>query len=151
VSDLGRITVAVEAVEDPEIPVTLADLGVLRAIEVDAAGVKVVLRPTRLGCPARDRMERDVSDAVRRVAGDVAVEVDWELAPWTDEDVSPAGKAALAEIGYALLLGGPARCPYCGSDDARRDGAFGGALCKSPFTCRSCGSTFDALRSSAQA
>lgn len=147
----AAVTAVVRTVEDPEVPVTLYDLGVLRDVVVGQDGVRVLLRPTRLGCPARERMERDIVFAVRAAAGEVPVEVEWEMRTWTDADVSVVGRTALEGIGYALLLGGPARCPYCDSDDARRDGAFGGALCKSPFTCRACGSTFDALRSSTQA
>jgi len=138
---------ALAKVEDPEVPVTLLDLGVLRSVTVDADRVVVLLRPTRLGCPGRDRMERDVTTAVHAVDPHLAVEVAWEPLPWREQDVTPAGRAALKDIGYAVLLGGPARCPYCGSEDAKSEGEFGGALCKAPYTCRSCGSTFDAMRS----
>ncbi|TAK72287.1 MAG: DUF59 domain-containing protein [Betaproteobacteria bacterium] len=134
-------------VEDPEIPVALLDLGVLRGVTVDGTRVLVRLRPTRLGCPGRSTMERDVAAAVKTVDPSLTVEVDWELLPWREQDVTPAGKAALESIGYAVLLGGPARCPYCTSEDVRSDGEFGGALCKLPYTCRACGSTFDAMRS----
>ena len=138
---------ALAKVEDPEIPVTLFDLGVLRGVTVDGTRLLVRLRPTRLGCPGRDCMERDVATAVKVVDPSLTLEVDWELLPWREQDVTPAGKAALEELGYAVLLGGPARCPYCASEDVRSDGEFGGALCKVPYTCRACGSTFDAMRS----
>lgn len=143
----GALEAALARVEDPEIPVTLRDLGVLRGVSVEGTRVRVRLRPTRLGCPGRDRMERDVAAAVKALAPWLTVEVDWELSPWREQDVTPAGKAALKEIGYALLLGGPARCPYCASENVRPEGEFGGALCKLPYTCRACGSTFDAMRS----
>ncbi len=143
----GALEAALAKVEDPEIPVALLDLGVLRGVTVDGTRVLVRLRPTRLGCPGRSTMERDVAAAVKTVDPSLTVEVDWELLPWREQDVTPAGKAALESIGYAVLLGGPARCPYCTSEDVRSDGEFGGALCKLPYTCRACGSTFDAMRS----
>lgn len=145
----AAIEAALAQVEDPEVPVTLLDLGVLRGVTVDGARGRVVvlLRPTRLGCPGRDRMERDVAAAVRGVDPGLAVEVEWEPLPWREQDVTAAGRAALKDIGYAVLLGGPARCPYCASEDVKSEGEFGGALCKAPYTCRSCGSTFDAMRS----
>lgn len=143
----GALEAALAKVEDPEIPVALLDLGVLRGVTVDGTRVLVQLRPTRLGCPGRNNMERDVAAAVKTVDPSLTVEVDWELLPWREQDVTPAGKAALEKIGYAVLLGGPARCPYCASEDVRSDGEFGGALCKVPYTCRACGSTFDAMRS----
>jgi len=143
----GALEAALAKVEDPEIPVTLLDLGVLRGVSVEGTRVLVRLRPTRLGCPGRNNMERDVAAAVKAVDPSLTAEVDWELLPWRERDVRPAGKAALKESGYAVLLGGPARCPYCASENVRSDGEFGGALCKVPYTCRACGSTFDAMRS----
>lgn len=147
----ASIDAALRVVEDPEVSVTLHDLGVLRGFSVDGDTVTVALRPTRLGCPGRDRMERDVIAAVQAVDPTVAVTVNWEFMPWSEADITPAGKAALSEIGYTVLLGAPARCPYCSSDDVRPAGEFGGALCKAPYTCRRCGSTFDALRSALSA
>ncbi|MGK2956219.1 MAG: iron-sulfur cluster assembly protein [Solirubrobacterales bacterium] len=147
--ELDAVERAVRAVEDPEIPITLADLGVLRSIQVDDGRVRVLLRPTRLGCPARDRMEADVREAIREIAHDAVVEVIWEMVGWTEDAVTAEGWRILNDIGYARMGGNPdeVACPYCGGIHVQGAGQFGGALCKSPFTCRSCGSTFDVLRS----
>ena len=142
---------AVRKVEDPEIPITLGDLGVLRSIDVREDSLRVVLRPTRLGCPARDRMERDIADAARRVLPALRVDVEWEAEPWSESDVTSTGRAVLRAFGYADGTTVETECPYCGSAAVRADGSFGGALCKLPWTCRACGSTFDVLRSTAVA
>jgi ring-1,2-phenylacetyl-CoA epoxidase subunit PaaD len=145
--DTARVHDALRQVEDPEIPVTLHDLGVLRDVEVDDDRVSVTMVPTRLGCPARGEMERRVRAAIADVSGDAEVEVRWEMARWTSEAISPEGCTSLRDAGYTP--GGAARtlCPYCDSAEVRREGEFGGALCKVPFTCTACGSTFDALAS----
>ncbi|MEW6470754.1 MAG: iron-sulfur cluster assembly protein [Actinomycetota bacterium] len=144
----AEIRAALADVEDPEVPITLADLGVLRAVEVEPGEVRVHLAPTRLGCPGRDEMERRVREAVRRAAPDVDVHVEWEMVAWRPDDITERGAGVLAEYGYALLTGAVSvRCPYCRSEEVRSDGNFGGSICKRPYTCRSCGSTFDALRS----
>ncbi len=145
-----RIHRAVREVEDPEVPVTLADLGVLRSVDIDELHVDVLLRPTRLGCPGRDRMERDVIAAVHRVDDRFQVSVTWETAVWTDSAVTARGREVLKEFGFAVNAS-RVICPYCSSREVVKAGDFGGALCKLPYTCRVCGSTFDVLRSAAPA
>jgi ring-1,2-phenylacetyl-CoA epoxidase subunit PaaD len=144
---LSALRRAVATVEDPEVPVTLVDLGIVRDLRLGADGsVCVVLRPTRLACPARSEMARRVREAIHSIAPGVGVEVEWELAAWRGDDVSISGRRALLQIGYADPGAETLCCPYCGSADVRREGAYGGAVCKVPFTCRGCGSTYDALR-----
>ncbi|MDT7615323.1 MAG: ring,2-phenylacetyl-CoA epoxidase subunit PaaD [Pseudonocardiales bacterium] len=136
----------IDLVEDPEIPVTLTDLGVVRAVDVASDAVTVTLRPTRLACPAREEMARRVRAAVADVTPDVEVAIVWEMSTWEASDVSAAGGRALLEIGYGDPAQPLARCPYCASDEVRRESAFGGGVCKSPYSCRTCGSTFDVLK-----
>lgn len=142
------IHAAVGRVEDPEIPVTLADLGVLRSVDVDATRVRVVLRTTRLACPGRQRMAADVEAAVAGVASGRPVDVEWDLVPWRPEDATETGRQALRDFGYALAGGCVPACPYCGAGESRPEGLWGGSPCKVPFTCRRCGSPFDALAGS---
>jgi ring-1,2-phenylacetyl-CoA epoxidase subunit PaaD len=144
----GAIRAAVARVEDPEIPVTLADLGVLRAIDVEATGVRVVLRTTRLACPGRQRMAADVEAAVAGVVSGLCVDVEWDTAPWRPEDATEAGRRALRDFGYVMAGGHGPSCPYCGAGESRPEGLRGGSPCKVPFTCRRCGSPFDALAGS---
>ena len=147
-----RVRAAVATVEDPEVPITLQDLGVVRDVRVTGGQVRVVLRPTRLACPARGEMARRVHEAVRSAAPNMDVEVDWEIATWRGSDVSDRGAQVLLQIGYADPgVGASTGCPFCGSADVRSEGAFGGSVCKVPFSCRSCGSTYDALKGSTAA
>jgi ring-1,2-phenylacetyl-CoA epoxidase subunit PaaD len=147
-----RVRAAVATVEDPEVPITLQDLGVVRDVRVAGGEARVVLRPTRLACPARGEMARRVREAVLSAEPALHVEVEWELAAWRGSDVSDRGTEVLLQIGYADPgAGATTACPYCGSSDVRSEGAFGGAVCKVPFSCRSCGSTYDALKGSAAA
>ena len=144
--DKKAVRQRIDLVQDPEIPVRLTDLGVVRDVRIDGDTVTVVLRPTRLACPARDEIARRVASAARSAAPGAQVIVDWELATWDAAHVSTDGRRALLQIGYADPALPRARCPYCSSTRVRREGSFGGAVCKTPYSCRSCGSTFDALR-----
>lgn len=147
----GLIWTALGSVEDPEIPIALVDLGVVREVLVDADQVRLVLSPTRLGCPALGEIARRLSAAAAVVPGVADVRVQWRPRAWSPADVSEQGQAVLREAGYALGTSqGPAQvCPYCGSADAEPLGAFGGSVCRQSLLCSGCGSPYEALRSAA--
>jgi ring-1,2-phenylacetyl-CoA epoxidase subunit PaaD len=141
---------------DPEVPVlTIADLGVLRDVTVDAAGrVIVTVTPTYSGCPAMDVIRRDVEDAVH-AAGFSDVEVRTVLSPpWTTDAMTDLGRQALLDYGIAppqrrtstsgpVLVSLSVRCPQCGSPDTRELSRFGSTACKSMWACNSCLEPFD--------
>ncbi|CAO0829141.1 hypothetical protein SMICM17S_06759 [Streptomyces microflavus] len=118
------------SVPDPELPVlTLAELGVLRGVDVEAPGrVTVRLTPTYTGCPAIETMSADI-ERVLHDHGVPEVSVVTVLAPaWSTDDISAEGRRKLAEFGIApprahSADGGPVpltlsvRCPHCGSTD----------------------------------
>ncbi len=152
-------------VTDPELPmVTLADLGVLRDVRVDADGTVVVdITPTYTGCPAMGVMRADLVHALHR-AGFADVEVRTVLSPaWTTDWISEAGRRTLAAGGIAppgkapvrttgpvpLQLGPPRRkasCPLCGSEDTEELSEFGATACKALRRCRSCREPFEHLK-----
>jgi ring-1,2-phenylacetyl-CoA epoxidase subunit PaaD len=136
----------VSEVLDPEIPVTLLDLGVIVDIADDGDHVVVTMRPTRLGCPGRSEMERRVRAAIASVRTDARVTVMWQAAGWNAEAVTSEGREALRANGW-VLGGGIIRCPYCKSAHVRPAGSHGGSLCARPYDCRACGTPFDALAS----
>ena len=56
----------VAQIPDPEIPaVTLAELGILRAVESIDNRVVVTLTPTYSGCPATEAIQSDVRSALK--------------------------------------------------------------------------------------
>ena len=65
---VARARAAIEEVCDPEIPVlTIADLGVLRSVEVTADGeIEVAITPTYSGCPAMDVIGFDIKTALAK-------------------------------------------------------------------------------------
>lgn len=144
------------SVPDPEVPVlTIEDLGVLRAVEVDGTAVHVDITPTYSGCPAMDTIRDDVVLALT-AAGFDEVFVRLVLSPaWTTDWMTQAGKTKLAEYGIAPPTGraavstGPirlalsVRCPRCGSLDTREVSHFGSTSCKALFECRACLEPFD--------
>jgi ring-1,2-phenylacetyl-CoA epoxidase subunit PaaD len=153
---------AAASVLDPEVPVlTIADLGVLREVEVRDDGTAVVtITPTYSGCPAMDVIRADIAAALH-ADGYPDVAVDTTLAePWTTDWMTETGRRALQDYGIAApsprrtahgndLLSGPVslslsvRCPQCGSADTRETSRFGSTACKSLWVCRACREPFD--------
>ncbi|MGP4018965.1 1,2-phenylacetyl-CoA epoxidase subunit PaaD [Saccharopolyspora sp. 5N708] len=154
-----------ESVTDPELPVlTLADLGVLRDVELTDDGVVVVsITPTYSGCPAMHEMRSDLNSRLHE-AGFADVEVRTVLdPPWTTDWISAMGRQKLADYGIAppgaapqrasgpvpLTLTPPRariRCPQCGSPDTEQVSRFGSTACKALRRCRSCREPFEHLK-----
>jgi ring-1,2-phenylacetyl-CoA epoxidase subunit PaaD len=142
------------AVTDPEVPVlTIEDLGVLRAVEIEGDHVTVTITPTYSGCPAIEAIRDDILRALTE-AGYAHVDVRLTLAPaWTTDWMTDAGTRKLSEYGIAPPTGvrsvGPTRlqlavkCPRCGSLDTREVSHFGSTACKALYECRACLEPFD--------
>lgn len=151
----------IRSLPDPEIPViTLADLGVLRRIDVDTAALSVTVEmtPTYSGCPAMEAMERSVCHTAARHG--YAVTVRRVLSPpWSTDDITPEGRDALQAFGIAAPTPSDANdpvglalsvrqvaCPRCGSVDTDEIARFGSTACKALRRCRACREPFDEFK-----
>lgn len=154
-------------VPDPELPMlTLADLGVLRGIEVERDGTVVVrLTPTYSACPAMAEMRAETATRLR-AAGFPDIRVVTVLdPPWTTDRITAEGRRKLAEHGIAppgrrgapdpgpepvWLDLSPARslvpCPRCASADTEEISRFGATACKALRRCRSCLEPFEQIK-----
>ncbi len=107
--DVEALRAAIGKVEDPEIHRSLADLNMLRELDVDAAGhVRVLVALTIPGCPLKDKLNTDVTAAAMSVAGVTGVTVDFTH--MTDEE-----RAQLV----ADVRGAPARQITIGGSGSR--------------------------------
>ncbi|MFF8572185.1 1,2-phenylacetyl-CoA epoxidase subunit PaaD [Streptomyces sp. NPDC015237] len=161
--DTARARRVAEGVPDPELPMlTLADLGVLRGVEVGADGTVVAsLTPTYSGCPAMAEMRADVAARLRD-AGYRRVEIRTVLdPPWTSDWITESGRRKLAEHGIAPpgpaprgglvpLVLSPTRaavpCPRCGSADTEETSRFAATSCKALWRCRACREPFEYVK-----
>lgn len=99
---IAEIRERIGALPDPEIPViTLADLGILRAVDDADGQLRVTLTPTYSGCPATEA----IRDEVRRTLaamGHPDAEVAISFAPaWSTDWISAEGRAKLRDYGIA--------------------------------------------------
>lgn len=161
---LERAWQVAATVVDPELPMlTLADLGVLRDVEVSENGAVIVsITPTYSGCPAMATMRDDLVGRLQKQGyKDVRVKVALHPA-WTTDWITPAGRAALAEAGIsppgparhrqgpvALQLAAPrraVRCPRCDDTNVALTSEYGSTACKAMYRCKACLEPFDHVK-----
>jgi ring-1,2-phenylacetyl-CoA epoxidase subunit PaaD len=124
-------------VADPEVPVlSIDDLGILRAVDVDEAGrVTVSILPTYSVCPAMGAIALAIETELAR-DGFQDVHVRLTNSPaWTTDFMSDSAREKLRAYGVApprrmsgkrsLFEKVPVACPRCGSTDAERLSEFG--------------------------
>tara|TARA_X000000368_G_C22627264_1_gene534954 strand:+ start:106 stop:486 length:381 start_codon:yes stop_codon:yes gene_type:complete len=87
---------AIKKVKDPELPINIYDLGLIRKIDVDDDTVHINMTLTTPNCPVADLMPSQVFEEVSKIAGltSVRVELVWDPA-WSVADLTKRGKAAL--------------------------------------------------------
>ncbi len=155
---LEELSTVAGSVPDPELPVvTLAELGVLRAVREQSPGgpVEVEITPTYTGCPAIETMAADIEQALRE-HGVAEVSVRTVLAPpWSTDDITDEGRRKLTEAGIAPPRGGSPggsgpvpltlaiRCPNCGSTETSLISRFSSTACKALRRCEACREPFD--------
>jgi metal-sulfur cluster biosynthetic enzyme len=86
---------ALQQVVDPELAMTIVDIGLVVGIEVDDAAVHVRLTMTSAACPVADLIVADVEAELDRVLPPqlaLDVELVWEPA-WTPKRMSPRARA----------------------------------------------------------
>jgi FeS assembly SUF system protein len=94
------VVAALQTVYDPEIPVSIYELGLIYRADVDAAGaVEIEMTLTAPGCPVAGEMPGVVQQAVSRVEGvtDVSVELVWDP-PWDQSRMSEIARLELGMI-----------------------------------------------------
>ena len=140
----ARAWKAAASVPDPEVPcVTVADLGILRSVELDGNQAIAKVSPTYSGCPAVLVIELVVEAVLCDVGFDLIIE--WVLSSaWTTDWISQEGRDKLKAYGIAppqgtssskLALFGEVNvhCPRCDSADTHRISEFGSTACKAQY------------------
>lgn len=91
---------ALRGVCDPELPVSIVDLGMIYQVRLEGEVAYIAMTFTSIGCPAIDILLDDVTAAVLTLPGvrDVRVEIVWNP-PWTKERITERGRKILATCG----------------------------------------------------
>ena len=93
----GEILEALRTVIDPELGVSIVDLGLVYRVEIDGARVRVEMTMTSPACPLRDYIKDLVVTAIAERAfelEDIEIVIVTEP-PWTSEMMSDAARRQL--------------------------------------------------------
>ena len=96
-----QIEEVLKTIPDPEIGVSLWDLGLIYEIGIDkkTGTVRILMTLTTVGCPLFDLIERPIRETLGKLKGIKKVDVDLTFEPpWTMERMSDDAKA---QLGFA--------------------------------------------------
>lgn len=165
------VMAALRGVPDPEMPLSIVDLGMvanIRIAEADAdarAAVEIDLTPTFVGCPALAVIDENVRRVVSSLPGVNRVEVRFVYdPPWSVDRISDAGRESLRKAGITVPRRGAGElrpefvplgisisrevvaCPICGSTRTHLDTPFGPTRCKMIYYCDACRNAFEHMK-----
>lgn len=101
-----KVVETLRQVYDPEIPINVYDLGLVRKVILENGVAKVVMTLTAVGCPVAGVVAQEVGYAVQSAipdVEDVEVEIDFEK-PWDPTQMTPQGRELFKSIyGYDIV------------------------------------------------
>ena len=155
------------AINDPEMPISIVDLGIVENVQIETAAsglasppgaqdnsgtsVMIDLLPTFVGCPALHAIEEEVRQRIGALPGVGQVVVHFRFhPPWTVDRITANGREALKKIG--VTVPGPTetaapQCPFCGSSAVQLESPFGPTRCRMIYYCTSCRNSFEHMKS----
>lgn len=92
-----RIKSKLSEVMDPELNISIVDLGLVYKIKIIKNKIKVTMTLTTIGCPLFSLIEKQVKDKIEELGvkeEDISLELTFDP-PWTMERMSKKGKAML--------------------------------------------------------
>ena len=101
---VGAVRTALEHVQDPELPLSVVDMGLIYDVQAGPDGsVAIDMTFTAMGCPAMSFLRSDVERAVRAVPGvtSVTVRTVWDP-PWTVARLSERARETLRVAGVSV-------------------------------------------------
>jgi ring-1,2-phenylacetyl-CoA epoxidase subunit PaaD len=154
------------AINDPEMPINIIDLGIVENVEIEAVansvasapgaerggGTRIVidLLPTFVGCPALHAIEEEVRQRVGALPGVDQIMVHFHFdPPWTVDRITASGREALKRVGVTVPGDEQAaapECPICGSSAVHLESPFGPTRCRMIYYCDACRSSFEHLK-----
>jgi metal-sulfur cluster biosynthetic enzyme len=94
---------ALREVEDPELGISIVDMGLVVAIRLEDGAASVQITYTAMGCPATGMIEEDARERLLRLDGvdEVAIEVVWDPV-WTAARLTSEARDALLLLGVSV-------------------------------------------------
>lgn len=146
-----KIWEALDRVEDPELPISVTDLGLIQDVTVEGRSVRVRMIPTYSACPAIEVMRGDIQQRLLEIPDVDEVKVDLSFEePWTMDRMTDRGRQRLIQHGLSLpskLRLEAVKCPFCGSSNTVLENPFGPTLCRAIYYCSNCRNPIERFKS----
>ena len=93
---------ALNEVLDPEIPISLVELGLIYGVELDGKVARIRITFTATACPCMEFIREDITDRLEVESWIDSVEIEevWSP-PWTNERITDEGRAKLKQYGVS--------------------------------------------------
>lgn len=100
---VAGVWAALDEVLDPEIPISLPELGLVYGVAVRDGVVDIELTFTATACPCMEFIREDVTDRLMRESWirEVEIEEVWDP-PWTSERITDEGRQKLRQLGVGV-------------------------------------------------
>ena len=97
---VAALRAALDQVLDPELPISVMELGLVYGVAFEHGTARVDLTFTATACPCMDFIKEDVRDRLAMEPWVEAVEINevWDP-PWTTARISDAGRRKLKALG----------------------------------------------------
>lgn len=98
----AQIWEALKDVNDPEMPISLVDMGMIYDVTLNEKSARIQLGLTSTACPAIDFIFEDIRERLQEEGlEDVAVELVWDP-PWTNDRITEEGRFILSTWGISV-------------------------------------------------
>tara|TARA_B110000263_G_C14919680_1_gene334203 strand:- start:54 stop:554 length:501 start_codon:yes stop_codon:yes gene_type:complete len=153
-----------QTILDPEMPISITDLGLIEGVDISDSSVHIKLLPTFVGCFALPAIAEEIKQKLGEISGVDSVEVEFIYEPaWSTDRITDAGRASLAEHGIAVpedgspctshneienieLTTSAITCPWCKSNKTTLKSPFGPTRCKAIYFCDECRQPFERMK-----
>ena len=95
-----QVEKALDTIPDPELGISIFQLGLIYGVEVDNKGnVRIIMTLTTIGCPLFDQIREPIVEAIGNLKGVKTVDVELTFEPpWTPDTMSEEAKI---QLGFA--------------------------------------------------
>lgn len=173
-TDTQAVLDILRTIPDPEMPISIVDLGLIEDVQIQSGCVSIDVLPTFVGCPALPMIADDITRKVGQLEDVENVEVRFIYdPPWTVDRISETGRLSLKTHGVtvpepgsgATKLDVPGHqhpggggegsvelrtsalpCPFCDSRDTKLESQFGPTRCRMMYYCNACKNTFEHMK-----
>ena len=113
-------------IPDPEMPISIVDLGIVENVHVardaDGARVRIDILPTFVGCPALPMIEDEIRKYVTQLPNVAQVSVRFLFdPPWSVDRITESGRESLREHGVTVPACGVPTSPERERGSAERE------------------------------